>query len=162
MKYLLLAAFSIISTDLYSQVISIETFVSLFGKEVSYIDDVLSKNYKVVLDEINQEKGTFTWKKGFNLDHSKNNEFITYSKQDSVQQFIYTFPPDKYNDVHTKTYDDFFENEFKKSNYKRLKDTIEDLGEHKALVKNYEYDIYIIKKYKIASVNGCILKIIKM
>jgi hypothetical protein len=146
-----------------SQVIPIETFTSLFGNDLSYIDDFLSKKYRAQLDIIDEKKGVFSWKKGFNGDHSQNNQYIVYKKSDSTNEFWYGFVTDLYyGQNNLKTYYEYYDNELSDSRYKKLDDSIEEIGDNKSIVKNYRlFDKYIIKVCKIASTNSTMIKVIK-
>lgn len=144
-----------------SQVVPIETFTSLLGKELSYIDDAFTKNYRTELDQIDEAKGVFSWKKGFNGDHSQNNQYIIYKKNDSTYEFWYDFVSDLYyGQSNIKTYYEYYENELSDSKYKKLSDSIEDWG-YKAIVKNYQFGKYIIKIGKLAATNGVMIKVIQ-
>lgn len=163
MKYIFSTAFCLILIlKSQSQVIPIETFTSLFGKPISYIDDIFTKNYKAELNEINEAKGAFSWKKGFNGDHSQNNQYIIYKKSDSTYEFWYDFVTDLYyGQNNIKTYYDYYENELNDSKYKKLDNSIEEIGGYKAIVKNYRSGKYIIKICKLASTNGTMIKVIQ-
>jgi len=162
MKYFVSAAFCLILfLKSQSQVIPIETFTSLLGQQLSSIDDVFTKNFRTELDEVDEVKGVFSWKKGFNGDHSRSNQYIIYKKNDSTYEFWYHFVTDLYHGQNNiKTYYDYYENELSDSKYKRLDDSIEDWSS-KAIVKNYQYGRYIIKLGKLASTNGSMFKIIQ-
>lgn len=60
-----------------------------------------------------------------------------------------------------KTYYDYYENELNDSKYKKLDNSIEEIGEYKAIVKNYRFGKYIIKICKLASTNGTMIKVIQ-
>jgi hypothetical protein len=154
MKYLIATAFCLtLISKSYCQVIPIETFTSLLGKQLSYINDTFTKDFRTELDVIDEGKGIFTWKKGFNGDHSANNQYIIYKKTDSTYEFWYTFVTDLLNDIYIKTYYDYYEKELNDSKYKKNDDTIEDWG-YKAIVKNYQFGNYIIKIGNLASTNS--------
>src|SRR5450432_3614526 len=145
-----------------SQEIPIETFRILEGKQISDIDDVLTKVYRCAIDEIIDDKGVYSWKKGFNGDHSRNNQVIFYKTNDSTYEFWFGFYSELYADYGKKvTYYDYYENELNSGKYKRLNDTIEDWG-YKAIVKNYQYGLYTIKLGKLGSTDSNMIKIIKL
>ena len=161
MRYFILIAFHFaIPATTYSQLIKIETFISLLGKKISYIDSVFSKDYRAVLEDIDEKHNVFIWKAGFNADHSKHNQAIVYHTSDSTQEFFLSFPSHK-TDHLLKLYDSEYENELNSGAYKRVDDTIEEFMDDKALVKNYQYESYLIKKYKIASINTTAIRVIK-
>jgi len=161
MKYILLIAFSFTLISKSNCQIPIETFTSLLGKQISYIDDTFSKNFRAELDEVIQEKGVFTWKKGFNSTHSQNNQIIIYKRNDSTYEFWYGFVTDlAYGQNNLKTYYDYYENELSDGKYKRLDDSIEDWG-YNAIVKNYQFGKYIIKLGKLATTNQAMIKVIQ-
>src|SRR6266536_174963 len=158
MKYLISFVFALIVSKSYSQVIPIETFTSLLSKQLSYIDDTFSKDFKLELDNIDEAKGVYTWKKGFNATHSQNNQYIIYKGKDSTYEFWYSFVIDLYyGQNNIKTYYDYYDNELKDIKYKKLDDSIEDWG-YKAIVKNYQFGKYIIKFGKLASTNSAMIK----
>jgi hypothetical protein len=163
MKYILTIIFPLLLFSAsYCQTISISTFISLFGKEISYIDDVFTNEYRSELDKFDEKNGNFSWKKGFNGDRSQNNEYIIYKNLDSSFEFSYVFVTGKYYGRNNlKTYDDYYNNELGDSKYKKLGDTIEQIGEYKAIVKNYQFEKYLIKKYKLASTNSTVIKVIQ-
>ena len=162
MKYFVSVAFCLILfLKSQSQVIPIETFTSLLGQQLSSIDDIFTKNFKAELDEVDEAKGVFSWKKGFNGDHSRHNQDIIYKKNDSTYEFWYDFVTDLYHGQNNiKTYRDYYENELSDSKYKRLDDSIEDWG-YKAIVKNYQFGKYIIKIGALASTNSSMIKVIQ-
>ena len=96
MKYIIATIFSLAFIfESESQVIPVETFISLLGKQLSYIDDTFTKNFQAELDVIDQTKGVFSWKKGFNGDNSQNNQYIIYKSNDSTYEFWYDFVTDE-------------------------------------------------------------------
>jgi hypothetical protein len=131
------------------------------GKQLSYIDDIFTKNFKAELAEIDEAKGVYSWKKGFNGDHSQNNQYIIYKSNDSTYEFWYDFVTDLYHGQNNvKSYYDYYANELKESQYKQLDDSIEDWG-YKAIVKNYQFGKYTIKVGKLASTNSSMIKVIQ-
>jgi hypothetical protein len=163
MKYILTIIFPLLLfSSSYCQTISISTFISLFGKQISYIDDVFTNEYRSELDKLDEKNGTLSWKKGFNGDHSQNNEYIIYKHLDSSYEFSYVFVTDKYYGRNNlQTYDHYYSNELGDSKYKKLDDTIEQIDEYKAIVKNYQFGKYKIKKIKLASTNSTMIKVIQ-
>jgi hypothetical protein len=161
MKYFILLFLTSFVSKSYSQVIPIETFTSLVNKQISYIDDTFTKEFKAELDNIDEAKGVYTWKKGFNATHSQNNQYIIYKAKDSAYEFWYSFVIDLYHGQNgIKTYYDYYDNELKDSKYKRLEDSIEDWG-YKAIVKNYQFGKFIIKIGKLSSTNSVMIKVIQ-
>jgi len=161
MKYFILIVFHFtIPATTSGQLIKIETFISLLGKKISYIDSVFSKDYSAVLGDIDEKHNIFIWKTGFNADHSKHNEDIVYHSSDSTQEFFLSFPSHK-TDHLLILYDSEYDNELGNDVYRKLDDTIEEFMDDKASVKNYQYEKYLIKKYKIASINTTAIRVIK-
>ena len=113
MKHFFTAAFCLaLVFKSNSQVVPVETFTSLLGQQLSSIDDIFTKNFRAELDQIDEAKGVFSWKKGFNGDHSQNNQYIIYKKNDSTYEFWYSFVTDlNYGQNNLKTYYDYYENE---------------------------------------------------
>ena len=161
MRYFILIAFYFtIPATTFSQLIKIETFISLLGKKITYIDSVFRKDYNAVLGDIDEIHNIFIWKTGFNADHSKHNEAIVYHTSDSTQEFFLSFPSHK-TDRSIKLYDSVYEEELNNGTYKKVDDTIEQFMDSKAVVKNYQYESYLIKKYKLASINTTAIRVIK-
>jgi len=156
---------SALSQNRYKPV-PITTFISLFGKSISNVDSVFS-TYTAELDDLNEKDGTVSWKKGFNGDHSKNNEQIFYHYRDSIPSFIYMFALGKLwsNDGSVdNTYEGYYQLELRNAFYfTRLEDTIEKVGEKSAIVKNYQDKSSgdIIKVYKISGADVTMIKILK-
>ena len=130
------------------------------GKKNNYIDSVFSKDYKAVLGDVDEKHSIYIWKTGFNGDHSKHNEDIVYHISDSTQEFFLSFPSHK-TDSFLKLYDSAYEDELNKETYKQADDTIEAFMDSNTIVKNYQWEGYLIKKYKIASNNITAIRIIK-
>jgi hypothetical protein len=160
-KYIIVAVICLtVIPRLYSQVIPVDTFTVLLGQQLSHIDDRFTKDFRTELGQIDESKGVFSWKKGFNGDRSQNNQHIIYKRNDSTYEFWYDFVTDlTYGQNNLKTYYDYYENELNNSKYKRLEDSIEDWG-YKAIVKNYQFDKYLIKLGKLATTNSSMIKII--
>lgn len=161
MKLYITFLLALIFSKSYCQVIPIDTFTSLLSKQLSYIDDTFSKDFKAQLDNIDEAKGVYIWKKGFNVTHSQNNQNIIYKSKDSTHEFWYSFVVDLYYDQNAgKTYYDYYDAELNNAKYTKLNDSIEDWG-YKAIVKNYQFGKYIIKIGKLASTNIAMIKIIQ-
>ena len=161
MKYFIILLFALFVSKSYCQVIPIDTFTSLLSKQLSYIDDTFSKDFKAQLDDIDEVKGVYTWKKGFNATHSQNNQYIIYKSKDSTHEFWYSFVADLYYGQNgIKTYYDYYNTELNDSKYTKLDDSIED-WDYKAIIKNYQFGKYIIKIGKLASTNSAMIKIIQ-
>jgi hypothetical protein len=159
-RFILLAFHLIISATTYSQFIKIETFISLLGKKISYIDSVFSNDYRAVLDDADEKHHVYIWKTGFNSDRSKHNEDIVYHTSDSTEEFFLTFPSHK-ADHSVKLYDSVYEEELNNGTYQRVDDTIETFMDSNAIVKNYQWQGYLVKKYKIAANNITAVRVIK-
>src|SRR5689334_17933252 len=107
MKYFISTLFFLtIFLNVYSQVVPIEIFISLIDQPLSTIDDRLTKDFKAELDQVDESNGVFSWKKGFNGDHSQNNQYIIFKKNDSTYEFWYDFVTDL-NYGRDKTYYDY-------------------------------------------------------
>ncbi len=168
---LLLSIFVLIYISSIGQVkmyapIEIRIFISLFNKPIPEIDNVLS-TYTAELGDINDKQKTVMWKKGFNGDHSKNNEQIVFN-YDSLQSFFYAFVMGKHwkNDRSVPdAYEGFYQLELSDPTYfSKQEDTMEKFGETTAIVKNYRYRYggVLIKIYKIAGDDFTLIKIIQL
>lgn len=107
-------------------------------------------------------------KKGFNGDHSKNNEGIFYLYNDSLPTFHYMFVKGKRwkNDGSVPdTYEGYYQLELSDPIYlSKHEDTMEKFGETTAIVQNYRYRYggVIIKIYKIPGEDATLIKIIQL
>ena len=164
--YLLLSGLITFQASLVAQKkyepIPIDVFISLFDKSIGDMDSVFT-TYDARLYEIN-EKISVSWKKGFNLTHTKNNEAIYYIYNNPEHLFMYIFPTDKYwNTVSSfdQTYEGYYLAQASSTLFSRLEDTLENIFDYSAIAKNYKLGKYMIKIYKIGSTNLSIIKVIQ-